>query len=303
MMKMTIVQRIEQILRGICFFVYLFGVCCVLIVEPLFRPIYPSIDSFTGHYFSKNFKQGLVNEYIVKYWCKGVFQLFGINVINEFKGVPPKHRKDNAIVMFSHGSNLDPLLLLGTYPFFANFVAKKSLFKIPIFGTVMKTIGQIPIDRANLTSAIETLNTTAHVATSESRTVAIAPEGTRRRSNSVGPDQLLPFKKGPFHLSKAVGVDIIPCAIAGSHRLWKPGHVFPLPGTISVKYLERIPKEFIEKSTVEEVQAEVQKRLKAELEFVPDEVIYNSENKPYKVFISVMLFVSIYWTLLIKLFY
>jgi len=74
-------------------------------------------------------------------------------------------------------------------------------------------------------------------------------------------------------------------------------------GTISVKYLERIPKEFIEKSTVEEVQAEVQKRLKAELEFVPDEVIYNSENKPYKVFISVMLFVSIYWTLLIKLFY
>ena len=85
MIKMTIVQRIEQILRGICFFVYLFGVCCILIVEPLFRPIYPSIDSFTGHYFSKNFKQGLVNEYIVKYWCKGVFQLFGINVINEFK--------------------------------------------------------------------------------------------------------------------------------------------------------------------------------------------------------------------------
>lgn len=130
-------------------------------------------------------------------------------LLTVLQGVPPKHRKDNAIVMFSHGSNLDPLLirnlppllidlifLVGTYPFFANFVAKKSLFKIPIFGTVMKTIGQIPIDRANLTSAIETLNTTAHVATSESRTVAIAPEGTRRRSNSVGPDQLLAFKKG-----------------------------------------------------------------------------------------------------------
>jgi len=65
----------------------------------------------------------------------------------------------------------------------------------------MKTLGQIPIDRANLTSAIETLNTTAHIATSESKTVSISPEGQRRRSNSTGPDQLLPFKKGKIKVA------------------------------------------------------------------------------------------------------
>lgn len=302
-MTMTIVGKFEQVLRGICFFVYLFSVCILLLIEPLFKPLYPIIDNMAGQYFSKNFKQGTPTEYIVKYWCKGVFQLFGINIINEFKGELPKHRKDNSIVMFSHGSNLDPLLILATYPFFSNFVAKKSLFKIPIFGQVMKTIGQIPIDRANLTSAIETLNTTAHVATSESKTVSISPEGQRRRSNSIGPDQLLPFKKGPFHLARAVGVDIIPCAITGSHRLWKSGTIFPIPGVIVIKYLERIPKEFIEKVTVEELQDEVKKRLSAELSYVDDEVIYNTENKPYKVFICIMLFVSVFWTLLIKLFY
>jgi len=288
---------------GICFFVYLLAVCIFLLIEPLLRPTYSVVDSITGHYFSKNFKQGIFSEYVVKYWCKGVFQLFGINVLYEFRGDLPKHRKDNAIVMFSHGSNLDPLLILSTFPFFSNFVAKKALFKVPIFGQVLRTIGQIPIDRANLTSAIETLNTTAHVATSENKTVAISPEGMRRRSNSIGPDQLLPFKKGPFHLARAVGVDVIPCAINGSHRLWKPGQIFPVPGTISIKYLERIPKEFIEKHTIEELQEEVKKRLSAELEYIPDDVIYNTENKPYKVFICIMLIVSVFWTILIKLFY
>lgn len=62
----------------------------------------------------------------------------------------------------------------------------------------MKSIGQIPIDRENLNSAISTLNTTANAAISEHKTIAIAPEGTRRRSPSIGPEQLLPFKKGNY---------------------------------------------------------------------------------------------------------
>ena len=111
-------------------------------------------------------------------------------------------------------------------------------------------------------------------------------------------------------------MDIIPCAISGSHRLWKSGSIFPTPGisllnkkysvhlgVIVIKYLERIPREFIEKCSIEELQEEVKKRICKELTYIPDEVIYNTENKPYKVFICIMLFVSVFWTLLIKLFY
>jgi len=231
------------------------------------------------------------------------FQLFGINIIKEFRAEPPKHSKDNVIVMFSHGSNLDPPLVHGTFPFFPCFVAKKSLFKIPIVGTAMRLIGQIPIDRANLHAAIETLNTTANIAITEHKTVAIAAEGTRRRSPSTGPDQLLPFKKGPFHLTKAIGADIIPCAIIGSHRLWPPGQLVPSAGTVVIKYLERIPKEFIAEKSVEEVQEEVKKRITAELGPVSDEVIFSTENKPYKVFMVFMFGLLVFWTTLLRLFY
>lgn len=98
----------------------------------------------------------------------------------------------------------------------------------------MRATGQIPIDRENLNSAIATLQSTANLASSEHKTIAIAPEGTRRRSNSIGPDQVLPFKKGPFHLARAIGTDIIPCAIIGSHRLWPPGQFFPSAGNVNL---------------------------------------------------------------------
>jgi len=41
-----------------------------------------------------------------------------------------------------------------------HFVSKKELFHVPVFGFVMKVIGQIPIERDNLASAIECLNKT-----------------------------------------------------------------------------------------------------------------------------------------------
>lgn len=302
-MSMSIIAKAEQIIRGICFVIYLATASTFLILENLFRPLYPKIDELTGYYFSENFKRGPPSHYIVHYWAVGLFQLFGINIVHEFRAEPPKDYKDNSIVMFTHGSNLDPLLIHATYPIFPHFVAKKSLFKIPIFGTALRSVGQIPIDRENLSSAITTLQSTANLASSEHKTIAIAPEGTRRRSPSFGSDQMLPFKKGPFHLSKAVGTDIIPCAIIGSHRLWPTGQIFPSAGTVIIKYLDRIPKEYVETKSIEEVQNEVKKRLTEELDEVSDDVIFSTENKPYKVFIVIMTVVAMFWMVLLRAFY
>lgn len=94
----------------------------------------------------------------------------------------------------------------------------------------MKLAGHIPIDRQNLKYAIETLKGTASFAVSEKKTIAIAPEGTRRRALSTGPDELLPFKKGPFHLAKSMNADIVPVALIGTNRLYRPGQLIPSTG-------------------------------------------------------------------------
>lgn len=95
----------------------------------------------------------------------------------------------------------------------------------------MKIAGMIPIERENLTSAIATIRDAGNQVIKEKKTMCIAAEGTRRRSDSIGPEHLLPLKKGPFHMAKSCKVDIVPAAIIGANRLFAPGQMFPRPGT------------------------------------------------------------------------
>lgn len=74
-------------------------------------------------------------------------------------------------------------------------------------------------------------------------------------------------------------------------------------GTVIIKYLDKLPQDMIESKSVEDLQAEVKKRLTKELESVPDQVIFSTENKPYKVFICIMMIVAVFWTVLLRFFY
>lgn len=60
----------------------------------------------------------------------------------------------------------------------------------------MRNCNQIPIDRANLASAIESLAYTGQMVIDKKLTVGISPEGSRRRKPSIGPEQEFTFKKG-----------------------------------------------------------------------------------------------------------
>jgi hypothetical protein len=84
-MAINILTKIEQTLRGICFIIYLAAASTFLVIETLFHPLYPKLDQLSGNYFSTNFKRGPLNHYFVHYWAVGLFQLFGINVIHEFR--------------------------------------------------------------------------------------------------------------------------------------------------------------------------------------------------------------------------
>jgi len=211
----------------------------------------------------------------MQFWSAGLLQLYGIQVIiqNNNCNLPTKS-DDNAILMFSHGSNLDAPILQSTYPYFLHFVGKKELFRVPVLGQYLKAIGQIPIDRENLSAAVKSLNDTGEMIRNEQKSVAIAPEGTRRRSKSGGPDQIQGFKKGPFHLAKACERDIIPVIIEGAYRMWPPGQFCPRAGTVVVKYLERIPKEKIKEASLQEVQEMVKERFQENLELIDDRVIF-----------------------------
>jgi len=114
------------------------------------------------------------------------------------------------------------------------FLAKKELFKIPIFGKGMRQIGIIPVDRSNSAAAIESARSaTRNLKTGKS--YVVYPEGTR------SPDgRPLPFKKGAFLMAVDAGVPVVPITVSGSSRVMPKGKVRVLPGTIRLTIHEPI---------------------------------------------------------------
>jgi 1-acyl-sn-glycerol-3-phosphate acyltransferase len=126
----------------------------------------------------------------------------------------------------NHQSHLDILTLLGHLPGATRFAAKRELWRHPIVGGVLDTLGMIPIDREAGERSIEVLNQAAADASS----IVIFPEGTRSRDG-----RLREFKKGAFVLAIATGLPIVPVCCRGTRRLMPRGSQLTIvPGPVDV---------------------------------------------------------------------
>ena len=126
----------------------------------------------------------------------------------------------------NHQSHLDILTLLGHLPGATRFAAKRELWRHPVVGGVLDTLGMIPIDRDAGERSIEVLNQAAADASS----IVIFPEGTRSRDG-----RLREFKKGAFVLAIATGLPIVPVCCRGTRRLMPRGsQLTVVPGPVDV---------------------------------------------------------------------
>jgi 1-acyl-sn-glycerol-3-phosphate acyltransferase len=116
------------------------------------------------------------------------------------------------LVMSNHQSHYDvPVLysVLGQQKSL-RMIAKIELFDLPFFGRAMKEAGFIAIDRQSRKAAIDSLRR-ARETMQSGINVWIAPEGTRSPTG-----ELLPFKKGGFHLALDVREPILPVTVQGT---------------------------------------------------------------------------------------
>lgn len=114
------------------------------------------------------------------------------------------------------------------------FVAKAELFKVPIFGSGMRSVGMIEIQRDNRKAAFGAYDMAAEKIRAGS-SVVVFPEGTRGHAYP-----LRPFKKGPFVLAIAAGVPIVPIIVHGTIEIMSKGSLWVHPGTIDVHLLEPV---------------------------------------------------------------
>ena len=107
----------------------------------------------------------------------------------------------------NHRSYLDTAALFRYAGKRMGLVAKKELLKAPVLGQGMSFVNIIAIDRTNPERALASMQKARDVMNS-GYSFGLFVEGTRAL-----PGELLPFKKGAFHLALQTNAPIVPVAI------------------------------------------------------------------------------------------
>lgn len=129
--------------------------------------------------------------------------------------IPPQ---GPAIIAANHVSFFDPLAVAfavhkrGRRP---RFFAKAPLFEIPVFGWILRSARQIPVERGTAQAAASLDN--ALKAMKDGEVVVIFPEGTIPMDEDLRP---LPPKTGMARLALKARAEIVPCATWGGQWIW-----------------------------------------------------------------------------------
>ncbi len=114
-----------------------------------------------------------------------------------------------------HVSLMDPPVIGCCCPRVLCFMAKKELFKNPIFGRIIRSYGAFPVERgANDSAAIRL----AIDILKEGRCLLVFPEGTRGDAVSMGE-----VKAGIAMLAKRSEAVVVPVGVYGSHIMMPRG--------------------------------------------------------------------------------
>lgn len=144
---------------------------------------------------------------------------------------------DHCVFMCNHQSYLDINIL---YHYLGqshniNFVAKKSLFDIPVFGKALLAAGHIPIDRSNRRAGMKSIEQAVEKAQAGANPL-IFPEGTRNSDLSMLSD----FKIGGMILALKCGLPVVPVVLAGAGKAMDRNSFTITPGTVKIKALPPI---------------------------------------------------------------
>ena len=156
--------------------------------------------------------------------------LWGLRVAGAL-GVPSR---GGVILASNHQSYLDPPFVAACLPRETSFMARRSLFEIPLLGPIIVACNAFPIERNSgdvrgVKNAIERLRSGS--------ALLLFPEGTRSRDGRIGP-----LKGGLRMIAERAGVPVVPVLVDGAHRVWPKGRLFPrLHGHVLVRFGKPVP--------------------------------------------------------------
>jgi 1-acyl-sn-glycerol-3-phosphate acyltransferase len=148
-------------------------------------------------------------------WARSILRLAGISV--RVLHAERLEAGRSYVVVSNHESFCDIPVLLATLPISLRFMAKRSIFRVPVLGWSIAAAGFIPVDRGERARGAATMDAALRRLRG-GRSVVVFPEETRTPDGS-----LLPFKQGAALLALRSGLTLLPFGIAGTRRTLPKG--------------------------------------------------------------------------------
>ncbi len=166
-------------------------------------------------------------------------------------------RTGGCLLAANHQSYLDPTFVAAFLPREMHFMARRTLFRNPVFRALIVRCNAFSIDRdradvKGVKSAIERLEA--------GNLLLVFPEGTRTRDGTVGP-----LKAGIGLLAERAAVPIVPVLITGAYKVWPKGRLFPGLGSVRLRFGKPISPALLEERNLGDLLREALAALQGEL--------------------------------------
>ena len=149
---------------------------------------------------------------------------FGLSV----RGAEHVPSSGPALIVSNHQSILDPPLIGGATRRRIYFLAKAELFRIPVFGWLIRALHARPVRREG--SDPRALRTAA-LLLKEGKALLVFPEGTRSLDGRLGEG-----KPGVGMLAVTSGAPVVPAYVSGTLEALPKGAVWPRRSQVSVSF-------------------------------------------------------------------
>ena len=172
---------------------------------------------------------------LVRLWCESILRAAHLREdVAGLENLPP----GTCVFVCNHQSNFDAPFVFARIPKHIRFVAKQELYRIPIFGTALKAMGNIRVERTGAESDREAIQSAVERVRTKTCILFFA-EGTRSADG-----KLRSFKKGAAVLAIDAQVPLVPLAVAGAYEITPKGGLWVHSGRpIVLRVGKPIPSE------------------------------------------------------------
>ncbi|MDR3164514.1 MAG: 1-acyl-sn-glycerol-3-phosphate acyltransferase [Synergistaceae bacterium] len=132
------------------------------------------------------------------------------------------------IVASNHASFADPPLIGAVFPIRLRYLAKESLFRVPLLGFLIRTLGAVPVTRGDSQRAGAVMKLLLALL-KEGESVLLFPEGSRSANGRLGP-----IEPGAAYLSVKTGFPVLPVYVKGSFEAWPKSRALPRPSKMKL---------------------------------------------------------------------